>query len=117
MEMDRVPLWRANADHVPVRQLVEDFASYLYLPRLQEPLVLGRAVEQGARLLTWEQDSFAFADGYDEAAGRYQGHSPSPQPGDGRETKRRRKTTSWKWIDGLLVSFSPTASLPQRSLR
>jgi hypothetical protein len=31
MEMDRVPLWRGN--HVPIRQLVEDFDRYLYLPR------------------------------------------------------------------------------------
>jgi hypothetical protein len=26
MELDRIPLWRG--DHVSVRQLVEDFASY-----------------------------------------------------------------------------------------
>ena len=73
MEMDRAHLWRANADHVPVRLLGEDFASYFNLPRLQDSSVLGRAVEQGISLLTWEQDSFAFADGYDEAEGRYQG--------------------------------------------
>ena len=30
MEIDRVPLWRGN--HVTVRQLVEDFACYPYLP-------------------------------------------------------------------------------------
>src|ERR1700730_7785347 len=35
MELDRVPLWRG--DHVPIKQLVEDFARYLYLPRLKEP--------------------------------------------------------------------------------
>ena len=33
MELDRVPLWRG--DHVSIRQLVEDFGRYLYLPRLQ----------------------------------------------------------------------------------
>ena len=60
-------------DHIQVKQLAEDFASYLRLPRLQDSLVIGRAVEQGISLLTWEQDSFAFADGYDEAEGRYQG--------------------------------------------
>ena len=32
MELDRVPLWRG--DHVTVRQLTEDFARYVYLPRL-----------------------------------------------------------------------------------
>jgi predicted AAA+ superfamily ATPase len=30
MELDRVPLWRG--DHVAVKQLIEDFARYLYLP-------------------------------------------------------------------------------------
>ena len=71
MELDRIPLWRG--EHVEVRQLVEDFARYVYLPRLKEPAVLVRAVRDGVRLLTWEQDSFAYADSYDEATGRYRG--------------------------------------------
>ena len=70
-ELDRVPLWRG--DHVTVKQIVDDFARYLYLPRLQGPEVLRRAVADGARLLTWERDGFAFADDYDEAADRYMG--------------------------------------------
>ena len=70
-ELDRVPLWRG--DHVTVKQLVDDFAQYLYLPRLQAPEVLHAAVADGARLLTWERDGFAFADDYDEAADRYRG--------------------------------------------
>jgi hypothetical protein len=71
MELDRVPLWRG--DHVEVRQLVEDFARYLYLPRLKDPSVLLHAIGDGMNLLTWMQDSFGFADAFDEAAGRYQG--------------------------------------------
>ncbi len=71
MELDRVPLWRG--DHVTVRQLVEDFARYLYLPRLKHPAVLLDAIADGVALLTWEQDTFAFADDYDESAARYQG--------------------------------------------
>ena len=71
MELDRVPLWRGA--HVSVRQLVEDFASYLYLPRLKEPDVLLAAIGNGLGLLTWEQDTFAYAEGWDEAAGRYRG--------------------------------------------
>jgi len=69
LELDRVPLWRG--DHVAVKQLVEDFAQYLYLPRLKEPAVLIKAVSDGLGLLTWMQDSFAYADSYDEDAGRY----------------------------------------------
>ncbi|HOD81284.1 MAG TPA: Swt1 family HEPN domain-containing protein [Phycisphaerae bacterium] len=71
MELDRVPLWRG--DSVAVKQVVEDFARYLYLPRLKEPSVLLRAMSEGVALLTWEHDSFAYADSYDEAAGRYRG--------------------------------------------
>lgn len=71
MELDRVPLWRG--DHVAIKQLVEDFARYLYLPRLADSAVLLGAIREGFPLFTWEQDSFAFADSYDEDAGRYRG--------------------------------------------
>ena len=71
MELDRVPLWRG--DHVAVRQLVDDFARYIYLPRLQQPSVLLDAIRDGVSLLTWMQDSFAFGDGYDEEKERYLG--------------------------------------------
>lgn len=71
MELDRVPLWRG--DHVAIKQLVEDFARYLYLPRLKEPAVLLEAIRDGLRLLTWGQDSFAYAESFDEDAGRYRG--------------------------------------------
>jgi len=71
MELDRVPLWRG--DSVPIRQLVEDFARYLYLPRLKDSSVLLGAIRDGINLMTWAQDSFAYAEDLDEAAGRYRG--------------------------------------------
>ena len=71
MHMDTVPLWRGEA--VPVRQLVDDFARYLYLPRLAGPEVLIAAVQDGLSLLTWQTETFAYADSLDEAAGRYVG--------------------------------------------
>lgn len=71
MELDRVPLWRG--EHVAVKQLVEDFARYLYLPRLKDPSVLLAAIQEGVGLLTWEQDSFAYADSYDDGSERYRG--------------------------------------------
>jgi len=71
MEMDRVPLWRGN--HVSVRQLVEDFGRYLYLPRLQGPAILVDAIRSGLALLTWEKDAFAYAESYDESIPRYRG--------------------------------------------
>jgi predicted AAA+ superfamily ATPase len=71
MELDRVPLWRG--DHVAIKQLIDDFGRYLYLPRLKGSRVLIGAVRDGFSLLTWEQDSFAYAESYDEAAKRYRG--------------------------------------------
>ena len=68
---DEVPLWRG--EHVAVRQLVEDFARYLYLPRLAGPEVLVQAIRDGIALLTWQSDTFAFAESHDEGAGRYRG--------------------------------------------
>ena len=69
--LDDVPLWRG--DHVPVRQLVEDFARYLYLPRLAGSEVLVQAISDGLTLLTWKADTFAYAESLDEGAGRYRG--------------------------------------------
>ena len=71
LELDRVPLWRG--DHVSVKQLVDDFATYLYLPRLQSPDVLIAAIRDGLSRLTWQSDTFAYADGWDEKAERYVG--------------------------------------------
>ena len=71
MELDRVPLWRG--DHVSIKQIVEDFARYLYLPRVSDPTVLLNAISDGIALLTWEQDAYAFADSFDDAAKRYRG--------------------------------------------
>src|SRR5207249_4907158 len=69
MDLDRVPLWRG--DHVEIQQLAEDFARYVYLPRLRSPAVLAGAIRNGLGLLLWRQDSFAYADSFDAAAGRY----------------------------------------------
>ncbi len=71
MELDRVPLWRG--DHVSIKQIVEDFARYLYLPRVSDSTVLLNAIRDGIALLTWEQDAYAFADSFDDAAKRYRG--------------------------------------------
>jgi hypothetical protein len=47
--LDEVPLWRG--EHVSVKQLAEDFARYLYLPRLKGPEVLVGAIQDGLGLL------------------------------------------------------------------
>jgi len=69
--LDEIPLWRG--DHVPVRTLVQDFAQQLYLPRLTGPAVLAEALRSGVGSLTWQLDTFAYAESFDETAGRYPG--------------------------------------------
>jgi hypothetical protein len=75
--MDDIPLWRGN--HVLIRQLVEDFGRYLYLPRLAGPEVLVQAIRDGMALLTWSTETFAYTEGFDEVTGRYQGLRSGPQ--------------------------------------
>lgn len=71
LNLDKIPLWRGN--HVAIRQLREDFAKYLYLPKLSSPDLLRQAIETGANLESWERDSFAYADSYDQEIQRYKG--------------------------------------------
>jgi hypothetical protein len=66
-----VPLWRG--DSVSVKQLAEDFAQYLYLPRLRDTAVLLAAVGDGVASLTWDRETFAYADNYDASHQRFLG--------------------------------------------
>ncbi len=71
LKLDEVPLWRGN--HVSVKQLMDDFAKYSYLPRLRGSQVLLRTIEDGLATLQWELEAFAYADSYDATLERYRG--------------------------------------------
>lgn len=71
MMLDNIPLWRG--DHVAVKQLVDDFAQYLYLPRLKNENVLLNSISQGISMLTWKEDAFAYAQDFDADKNRYIG--------------------------------------------
>lgn len=71
MKLDRIPLWRG--DDVGIKQFPEDFAQYLYLPRLNDSQVLAAAVQDGLSLLLWKSEAFAYADAFDNTAQRYRG--------------------------------------------
>ena len=70
--LDDIPLWRSN-EHVAVRLLIDDYAQQLYLPRLAGPGVLIDALRSGVAMLTWAVETFAYAESFDEDAGRYAG--------------------------------------------
>jgi predicted AAA+ superfamily ATPase len=69
-ELDRIPLWRGN--HVSIKELTENFARYIYLPRLKQQEVLLEAIREGVRSESWRNDTFAYAEGWDEERSRYQ---------------------------------------------
>ena len=72
LKLDDIPLWRG--DHVSVRQLVDDYAQYLYLQRLTDPeKVLPATVERGVGEMLWATETFAYAERWDDAEKRYVG--------------------------------------------
>jgi len=64
-------LW-SERDHVTVDELCEWFPRYLYLPRVSDRNTIVDAVRDGG-LSTTPEDTFALAEDFDEAAGRYLG--------------------------------------------
>jgi hypothetical protein len=73
MDLDRVPLWPNDANHVSASRVWETYAKYLYLPRLRDSHSLVEAIRNGISALTWETDTFAYAAAYDDDQGRYLG--------------------------------------------
>ncbi|GAA1834994.1 Swt1 family HEPN domain-containing protein [Luedemannella flava] len=65
-----VPTMWANG-HVQVGDLWKVYASYPYMPRLRDRVVLNAGLT--AAVLVWHSDGFALADGYDETSHRYRG--------------------------------------------
>ena len=70
LELDNIPLWRG--DDISVRQLWDDYAKYLYLPRLKDSSLLLHAIRVGASRMLWRQESWAYAQRKDEH-GHYHG--------------------------------------------
>ena len=68
---DCVEGFDGEKEWVSLRQLADDFAIHLYLPRLSTPGVLLDAARDGATSLTWETEGFAYADGFDAEAKRF----------------------------------------------
>jgi hypothetical protein len=62
------PIWPADRSHLPLAEVVDWFATYVYLPKLRDRVVLETAIRDSVAKL---DPQFGFADGFDEAAGRY----------------------------------------------
>jgi hypothetical protein len=71
---------RWHDGHVTISTLWEDFAKYVYLPRLKDLSVLIATVEKGPLSVTWISDGFATAVGIDDT-GSYLGLVGGADPG------------------------------------
>lgn len=77
-ELDKWPLW--ENDHVELKTLWEYFSRYPYLPRLRDANVFLEAVRDGVGSLAWRQETFAYADSYDQERDRYLGLKAGEHP-------------------------------------
>jgi uncharacterized protein len=71
-QMDKFSLWR-DSNHVTVKRLSDDFSEYLFLYRLKNNEVLLNALADGVSSFSWSTETFAFAESFDEATGKYRG--------------------------------------------
>jgi hypothetical protein len=63
-------LWSAERPHLSVAEIAGRFATYVYLPKLRDRVVLEKAIGDALAKL---DPKFAYADAYDAASGKYVG--------------------------------------------
>jgi hypothetical protein len=64
------PLWPQDRPHIPINEIAEWFATYVYLPKLRDRVVLDTAIRGAVAKL---DPSFGYADSFDEATADYSG--------------------------------------------
>lgn len=64
------PLWPEERSHLAISEIAEWFASYVYLPKLRDRVVLEGAIRDGVCKL---DPAFGYADRYDQAHDTYSG--------------------------------------------
>ena len=64
------PIWPSDRPHLSIEDIRDWFASYVYLPRLRDEATLDGALQ---RLVENFADPFAYASGFDEESGAYEG--------------------------------------------
>lgn len=81
LKLDNELATRWEDGHVTVAALWDDFAKYVYLPRLRDQDVLLTTVEAGPAAITWQSEGFATAVGTDDQSGRYLALAGGSHPG------------------------------------
>ena len=71
------PLWPDDRPHLGIAEVADWFASYAYLPKLRDRVVLEAAIRDAVGKL---DPAFGYADSFDEAANRYVGLAWAKSP-------------------------------------
>jgi hypothetical protein len=82
MDLDRRGLWSERGD-IAVHKLWETYARFPYMPRLAGRDVLYSAIANRDSTITWQQDTFAYAEAHDGErwVGLHTGDAVGPAPG------------------------------------
>lgn len=64
------PLWPEDRQHLPIAEVVEWFAAYVYLPKLRDRVVLDGAIRDAVGKL---DPAFGYADAFDDASKSFKG--------------------------------------------
>ena len=64
------PLWPDDRPHLPIIEIADWFASYVYLPKLRDRVVLEAAIREAVGKL---DPTFGYADGFDDVGQTYKG--------------------------------------------
>jgi hypothetical protein len=73
------PIWPDDRPHLAVSEVTEWFASYVYLPKLRDSVVVQTAIRDAVAKL---DPTFGYADGFDEASSRYRNLTWARNPPD-----------------------------------
>lgn len=63
------PIWQADRPHLPVSEVVDWFASYVYLPKVRDRVVLENSIRDA---VASTDPKFGYADNFDKATSKYQ---------------------------------------------
>ena len=73
------PIWPDDRPHLAISEVADWFASYVYLPKVRDSVVLKAAIRDTVAKL---DPTFGYADSFDDASGRYQNLMWAKNPPD-----------------------------------
>jgi hypothetical protein len=107
------PIWPNDRPYLAVSEVAEWFASYVYMPKIRDRVVLETAIRDAVAKF---DPTFGYADSFDEAAGRYRNLAWAKNPPDVISPTavlvRAAEATEQLKQDSAASGASPTATAP-----